>query len=498
MTRRALLADLPIDLGQKGVPIHEALYEALRGAILGGRLRPASRMPSSRDLGQQLGVARGTVVTVYERLRGEGYLVARTGSGTIVATTLPDRWFRAAQPSGEAPRGEGRSLPLSQWGQLVTRSPFALRPRRAPLPFRPHIPAVDMFPAEEWGRMVARRARRDEKILLGDGDVRGYAPLREVLGEHLRVARGVQCTAEQIVILPSVQQALDIAARLSLNPGDSIWMEDPGYIGARAVFAATGAKMIPVPVDGEGIDVAAGIQLAPEARLAYVTPGHQAPLGVTMTIERRLALLRWAGQRRALVIEDDYDSEYRYEGRPVPALQGLDRSGVVLHVGTFSKTLLPSLRLAYAVVPEGILDAFVAAKSILDRFTPSILQTALTDFIEGGHFGRHLRRMREIYAERRAVLLAALGSELGDRLTVVGASAGLGVAVTLPAGFDDRALEAALAAESVEVSSLSRHSLRPERAIHGFLLGFAPFSPVRIRRAVAALARPLRAAAGGA
>jgi GntR family transcriptional regulator/MocR family aminotransferase len=334
---------------------------------------------------------------------------------------------------------------------------------------------------------VGRRARRDERLLHADGDVRGYRPLREVLGEHLRVARGVTCDADQIVIVPSVQQALDIAARLTIDPGDEIWMEDPGYPGARAVLEAAGAAIVPVPVDDQGIDVAAGVRLAPLARMAYVTPGHQAPLGVTLTIDRRLALLGWAQERRALVVEDDYDSEYRYEGRPVPALQGLDRAGVVLHAGTFSKTLLPSLRLAYAVVPDALLDRFVAAKSILDRFTPPLGQAALADFIEGGHFGRHLRRMRELYAERRAALLAAIAADLGDTLTVVGASAGLDVAVRLPEGVDDRAAEADLAAAGVEAFALSRHALK-RRDVSGLLLGFAAFSPARIRKSIATVA----------
>jgi GntR family transcriptional regulator/MocR family aminotransferase len=491
MSRHADLGELPIDLDRSdGVPIHKALYDALRGAMLTGRLRPSARLPSSRDLGHQLGVARGTVVAVYEQLASEGYLSARAGSGTTVAESLPDRWFAGDAPpvlAAEPPREGQRLGARSRWGKSLEGSPFATSPRRTPRPLRVHIPAVDEFPAEAWGRLVSRRARRDQRLLLGDGDVRGYRPLREALAEHVRVSRGVACTADRIVIVPSVQQALDIAARLVLDPGDTIWMEDPSYVGAHAALRAAGAKIVPVPVDEHGIDVAAGIRRAPHARLAYVTPGHQAPLGVTLTLDRRLALLAWAGERRALVVEDDYDSEYRYEGRPVPALQGLDRAGVVLYTGTFSKTLLPSLRLAYAVVPDALLDPFVAAKSILDRFTPPLLQAALADFIEGGHFGRHLRRMREIYAERRAALLAAIAADLGDTLTVVGASAGLDLAVRLPKGTDDLAVASALAAAGVETLALSRHALE-RRDVTGLLLGFAAFSPARIRKSVGTIA----------
>jgi GntR family transcriptional regulator/MocR family aminotransferase len=510
MGRRADLLELPIDLDLRGgVPIHKALYDALRAAMLTGRLRPAARLPSSRDLGRQLGVARGTVVAVYEQLASEGYISARTGSGTTVAESLPDRWFKGEAPSspssptsppppspkGAPPRPARHRTPLSRWGKGLEASPFGTSPRGTPRPFRAHIPAVDAFPAEVWGRLVARRARQDERLLLSDGDVRGYRPLREVLGEHLRVSRGALCHADQIVIVPSAQQALDIAARITLDPGDAVWMEDPGYAGARAVLEAAGAQIAAVPVDAQGIDVAAGIRLAPAARLAYVTPGHQAPLGVTLTLERRLALLGWAKDRRALVIEDDYDSEYRYEGRPVPALQGLDRAGVVLHVGTFSKTLLPSLRLAYAVVPDALVDRYVAAKSILDRFTPPLSQAALADFIEGGHFGRHLRRMRELYAERRAALLGAIDAELGGALAVTSASAsaGLDVAAHLPDGVDDRAALADLAAAGVEAFALSGQALR-RRDVSGLLLGFAAFSPARIRRAMAIAGKVLRRA----
>lgn len=323
--------------------------------------------------------------------------------------------------------------------------------------------------------------------------MRGYRPLRDVLAEHLRVARGMVCGADQVVILPSVQQAIDLVGRLTLDPGDEVWMEDPGYTGAHAIFRSLGVRMVPVPVDEDGICVVEGIRRAPSARLAYVTPGHQAPLGVTMPVERRMALLEWAGSRGAIVLEDDYDSEYRYEGRPVPALQGLDRAGVVVHTGTFSKTLLPSLRLAYAVVPPALLDRFVAAKSIVDRFTPPLAQAALADFLEEGHFGRHLRRMREIYATRRAALLSALTSHLGDTVQIVGASAGLDLTVRLLPNVRDQTVSERLAASGVESVPLSRHSL--ECRDSGLVLGFAPFAESRLRKGVLTLREALTASA---
>jgi GntR family transcriptional regulator/MocR family aminotransferase len=483
----ALLHDLARRL-ERGGSIQRALYEELREAMLSGRLAAGAPLPASRELADQLAVARGSVVAVYAQLRSEGYLEGRHGSGTFVAEHLPDRWFSPV--TAPEPQRVLSRPPLSRWGRRVTHSPFESAERGRAHPFRPHMPAVDAFPLEVWSRLVARRARRDEALWLDDADVRGYAPLRERLAEHLRSARGVVCTAEQIVILPSVQQTLDLIARLTLDPGDAVWLEDPGYVGAQAVFAALGAKVVPVPVDADGIDVAAGVRRATNARLAYVTPGHQAPLGVTCTLERRLALLSWAEKSRALILEDDYDSEYRYEGRPVPALQSLDQHGLVIYTGTFSKMMLPSLRLAYAVLPESLLARFLAAKSIGDRYTPPLLQAALADFLEEGHFGRHLRRMRELYTHRRAALLSALDRELGGSITVIGASAGLDLTVRLSSGVDDRVVSAALAARSVEAQPLSLQALSA-RKLSGLVLGFAPFSPRRLENAVEVLASVL-------
>ena len=485
---RSVRADLPLRLAA-GVPLHRALYDALRDAMLRGRLGPGERVPASRDLATQLAIARGTVVAVYAQLTSEGYLVGRHGSGTFVADSLPDRWFAPSGAATDVVPASSRHA-LSSWGRRLGPSPFVESGRQRPRPFRPHVPAVDAFPIDIWTRLVARRARHDEALWLDGGDVRGHRPLRERLAGYLRAARGVVCSAEQVVILPSTQQALDLCARLTLDPGDEVWIEEPGYVGARAVLAALGAKIVPVPVDAHGLDVDAGVRRAPRARLVYVTPGHQAPLGVTLSLERRLALLGWANESGALIVEDDYDSEYRYEGRPVPALQALDARGVVIHTGTFSKTLLPSLRLAYAVVPTSLLDRFLAAKSIGDRYTPPLVQAVLADFIDEGHFGRHLRRMRELYATRREALLRALDDELGSTIEVVGASAGLGLTLRLPAGVDDVALCAALAARSIEAYSLSSHALSPRKPT-GLVLGFAPYTPARLRRAVEELARTL-------
>jgi GntR family transcriptional regulator/MocR family aminotransferase len=494
MPPRTHALDLPLDLGQHGESIHRGLYGALRAAMLEGRVPAGSRLPSTRALADQLGVARGTVVAVFEQLRAEGYVTGRVGSGTRVAASLPDAWFKTQGVSAARAPAKRPAPTLSRWGRSLQRS--RNEPLGTPRPFRAHLPAVDAFPSELWGQMVARRAR-DEKLLLGEAATRGYAPLCEAVAGYLRSSRGVSCTAEQVVILPSTQQVLDLMARLVLDPGDQVWIENPGYRGARAVFEAAGASVVPVPVDDSGLVVEAGMRRAPSARLVYVTPSHQAPLGVTLSLERRMALLEWAAERGSIVIEDDYDSEYRYESRPLPALQGLDRAGLVVHTGTFSKTLLPSLRLAYAVVPEPLLDRLLSAKAVADRFTPPLLQAALTDFIEAGHFARHLRRMRELYAERRAALLAALASELAGVVTVVGASAGLELSLLLAHGVDDREVERDLAAAGVEAQALSRHAIEP-LARGGLMLGFSPFSPARLRKAVSLMRPVLMSASKGA
>jgi GntR family transcriptional regulator/MocR family aminotransferase len=489
MSRRTRVPELPVPPREHGVPLHRAAYEALRGAILEGRLRPGARLPSTRDLAGQLGVARGTVVAAVGQLAAEGYVAGRTGSGTYVRPDLPDAWLQV-KPARAAARNRPRAPRLSRWGSALEGSSFPLTGARSPRPFHAHLPALDAFPHEAWSRAVARAARRGVGERLADVDVRGLRALREAVAEHLRIARGVACSADQVIITPSLQQALDITARLTLDPGDRAWIEDPGYLGARAVLEGADAELVPLPVDDAGVAVADGVARAPDARLAYVTPAHQAPLGVTLSIERRLQLLDWARERRAWIFEDDYDADFRYEGRPLAALQGLDSAGVVVHAGSFSKTMSPALRLAYAVVPDALLDRFVAAKSVLDRFTPPLAQAALAELMSEGQFARHLRRMRELYGERRAALLDAIASELRGAAVVIGASAGLDLAVRLPPGVDDRAAVDALAACSITAAPLSAYGLRP-LARGGLLLGFAAFSPARLRAAVASMAAAL-------
>jgi GntR family transcriptional regulator/MocR family aminotransferase len=493
MARPRSSPELPLVLATDAAkPLQLAVHDALRDAILEGRLGPGSRLPATRDLARQLGVARGTVVVAYEQLTAEGYLRGERGAGTFVVETLPDTWFSPRRRA--AASGKRRAATLSKRGAALAKGHFPVAMAGAPRPFLAYTPAVDVFPRARWGQLMARHARRTEAHRYRDVDVRGYRPLREALAEHLRVSRGMRCEADRILVLPGVHQALDLVARLLLDRDDAVWIEDPGYFGARRVLAAAGATLVPVSVDEAGLDVAAAIATAPRARLAYVTPAHQAPLGTTLSLERRLRLLDWADSTGAWIFEDDYDSEFRYEGRPLPALQGLDDRDVVLHAGTLSKSMFPGLRLAYLVVPDALVDPFAAAASTLHRYVALLPQAAAADFIAEGDLGRHLRRMRAVYAERRTALVSALASEVGDHLEVAGAMCGMQVLARLTTRLNDRVICRAAREKGLEILPLSKFAIRPLRR-GGLVLGFAAVDSARTRRAVPRLRAILETAA---
>ncbi|ABG03115.1 transcriptional regulator, GntR family [Rubrobacter xylanophilus DSM 9941] len=475
------------------VPLHRQLYEGLRGAILGGRLSPGARLPSTRELAAGLGVSRNTATSAYVQLLAEGYLEGRVGSGTYVARSLPDDLLRARPGPGREAAGAGAERALSRRGGLLAATPTTTaRDAGAPRAFRPGVPALDRFPFELWRQLASRFWRRPPPGLLGYGDPAGYAPLRAEISAYLRAARAVRCSPEQVIVVSGSQQALDLAARVLLDPGDAAWVEDPGYMGARAALLGAGARLVPVPVDGEGLDVAAGARLGPDARLVHVTPSHQYPLGATMSLARRLELLGWANRTGAWVLEDDYDSEYRYAGRPLEALQGLDAEGRVIYVGTFSKVLFPSLRLGYLVLPPDLVDAFAAARELSDRHPPGPDQGVLARFIAEGHFERHLRRTRKLYAERQEALVEAARRHLAGRLEVPPAEAGMHLVGRLPEGTDDREASrraAALGVEAPPVSAFASGACRTP----GLVLGYAAFGRDEIEEGV----KRLRAALDG-
>jgi len=472
-------------------PLYRQIYDGLREAILTSRLAPGSRLPSTRTLAADFQVARNTVTLAFEQLRAEGYVEGCRGAGTRVTHTLPENALRTAPQNSDAQVRSTPVRPLSARGaaMVAAAAAWGLPAGTTPVAFRFGVPALDAFPFALWSRLTARRWRK-ATFSLAESHVAGYGPLRQEIAAYVTAARGVRCSKEQVLIVNGSQQALDLAARVLLDPGDAAWVEDPGYLGARGAFVAAGARLVPVPVDDEGLSVETGIRLAPHARLAYVSPSHQYPLGVTMSIGRRLALLSWAGRADAWILEDDYDSEFRYTGRPLACLQGLDTEGRVLYLGTFSKTLFSALRLGYLIVPDGLVGAFLAARVVADRHSPTPEQAVLADFLAEGHFARHVRRMRTLYAERQRFLLEAAHQKLGDALELAPADAGMHLVGWLPQGTTDSDISAVAAAHGVEVLPLSRYAVAP-LARRALLLGYAGFDRAAIRSGVARLATAL-------
>ena len=474
-------------------PAYRWLYAALRAEILEGRLRPGARLPGTRDLASQYGLSRGTIVAAFEQLKAEGYVEGSVGSGTSVSKVLPEDLLQVQRTADLVPRApRARPRRVSEYGRRVQPFPvLEIRPVRA---FRANLPALDLFPTTLWAQITARRLRSVSARLLLGCEPMGYGPLREAVADYLGTSRGVKCTAEQVAIVGGAQEALDLVARLFLDPGDRVCMEDPGYVGADLVFAAAGAEISPVPLDDEGMELREPSLRG--ARLVYVTPAHQFPLGVTMSLPRRLALLEWARTSGALIFEDDYDSEFRYAGRPVPALQGLDRHGLVLFAGTFSKVLFPALRIGYLVIPPDLVDRFAAAISVTRRHAPVLEQAVLCDFLTAGHFGRHLRRMREVYAERLSVLLEVSRQRLAGLLDVSPTEAGLQTVGWLDGGIGGEEAAEAAAARGVDVIPLSDYSRGP-LAREGLQLGFAAVDAREIHRGVRELAVALSHQASG-
>ncbi|MCK6449892.1 MAG: PLP-dependent aminotransferase family protein [Alphaproteobacteria bacterium] len=396
-------ADLVLDR-RSDVPFHRQIYERVRDAIARGTLNPGDRLPSARSLANQLGTARGTVDTAYAVLAGEGYIVARGAAGTIVAPALKSPAIAALQAKPTAvPR--------------LLDSPVDIAPGTV-MPFQMGLPALDAFPRKLWTRLAARHARHLSPATMAYTDGAGHAPLRAAVMRYLAVARGIVCTPNQVLLTAGYHGAVGLISRSLLDPGDRVWFEDPGFHLARRSLEMAGARIVPVPVDGDGIDVGAGIERARRARFAVVTPSHQMPLGVALSLSRRLALLAWARDAGAWIIEDDYDSEYRYTGRPLPALKSLDRDGRVLYVGTFSKVLFPGLRLGYLVVPEDQARRFAAVAGALQPDRAALVEATVADFMREGHFARHIRRMRALYAERRLALARALDAVFAGRLKI--------------------------------------------------------------------------------
>jgi len=436
-----------------GTPLYRQLYDRYREAIVERRLRAGDRLPSTRSLAAELGISRIPVLNAFEQLLAEGYFESRVGSGTFVARSLPDAFFaplRRVQPAQPPTRPARRAASrraeaiwkrkLQPW--FIGRGPFNVG-----------HPPTDTFPIDVWSRLVSRRSR-DRSLLRSPGAL-GLPALREAVADYLRQARAVRCEPDQIMIVGGSQQALDLCARVLLDAGTPAWVEEPGYFGAQRALELAGARLVPVPVDAEGLDVDAGIARCRMAHAIFVTPSHQFPLGVTMGASRRLRLLDWARRSGTWIVEDDYDSEYRYENLPIASLQGLDRDARVLYIGTFTKTLFISNRLGYIVLPRDLVERFVEVRRVMDSFSPVLQQAALADFLSEGHFARYMRRMRVVCGERRDALVEAIRSELGPAFPVLGDRAGTYLCVMLPEGFRDLEVAERAAREGLWAAPLS-------------------------------------------
>lgn len=457
---------LPVARGTT-TPLYRQIYDGLRRAVLDGRLRPGERVPSTRALARELAVSRLPVLAAYEQLLHEGYLRGRVGSGTFVSGAVPDHLLAA---------------PPLRAGAVGRAPPPAAEEEGGLGPFRMSLPALDRFPHAVWARLVARHAHGLRHVEMAYGDPAGLPALRSAIAGHLRAARAVRCEADQVVVVSGSQAALRLAAAVLLGPGDRVAVEEPGSPSARAALLAGGAALVPVGVDQEGLRVDALRRERRRVHAVYVTPSHQYPLGAAMSAGRRFALLDWAARRGAWILEDDYDSEYRYASRPLGALQGMDPADRVVYVGTFSKVLFPALRVGYLVVPPSLRDRFVAAREAFDLFSPTLYQVVLAEFVRAGHFARHLRRMRGVYLRRRDALLAGLDRHCGRRLTVANADAGLHLTALLPEGSDDRDLLRRMAGRGLTASTLSGCYVG-DIGRQGLLLGFGGSTESRLLKA---------------
>jgi GntR family transcriptional regulator / MocR family aminotransferase len=465
-------------------PLHQQIYDSFRHRIIRRELRAGELVPSSRWLARELRVSRLPVLNAYAQLLAEGYFESRVGSGTFVASSLPAQH----RSLGAATATIGKA------SRRISSRAAAMPPYQRPVwagslgPFQVGQPDLHSFPMDIWSKLIARYSRRVQVKGLQYGDPMGLLELRETIAVYLRTARGVRCEAGQIMIVSGSQQALDLTTRVIVDPGAAVWVEEPGYWLVHYVLRAAGCRAVPVPVDAEGLNVAAGMRLNRKARAVFVAPSHQYPLGVTMSATRRLQLLEWAQHAGAWIVEDDYDSEYRYNSKPIASLQGMDHHDRVIYIGSFSKIMFPALRLGYIVIPPDLVERFAAMRQSMDLCPSHIPQAVMLEFIREGHFARHIRRMRPIYAERREVLVTDLARAFGEDAEIIGDEAGMHLTLLLQKLRKDEQLAARAAKESLWLSPLSASYVgRSPR--HGFVLGFGNTRANQIPAAVRQLKR---------
>ena len=482
---------VPLSRGEE--PLHRELYLRIRDAIVGGEMPAGYRLPSTRVLSAQLGVARNTALLAYEQLDSEGYVQTRRGAGHYVAEFVPEAFERLTATRRQPEAGRSRVAP--HIANDFTFVPASFRRAIPAVPFRANLPALDVAQLQAWIRLYTRFLRHAGRSArqpgyFGETDAIGDALLRRAIAEYVSLARDVRCSPEQIVITAGAQHAMDLLLRVIGSPGEKAWVEDPCFPGALAALRGAGLEPVAVTVDRDGIDVERGRRLAPQARLAIVCPSKQFPLGHVMALHRRLALIEWAREHKSWVIEDDYDSEYRFSGKTIPSLQGLDGGEFVVYVGTFSKVLFPGLRLGFIVAPPALVDPIVAVRTLAGRHGNPLDQQVLAHFILDGHLGRHVRRMRKLYQTRMEALLFSARRWLDGAVTVEPAAAGLQTVGWLRPGLDDRAVSARAAQAGVEVGHLSRYCIDEPRP-PGLVFGFGAFDEGEIDAAARVLARVL-------
>ena len=463
---RGIVALISVDRRARK-PLHQQIYNSFRHRIIQRELRAGELVPSSRSLARELGVSRLPVLNAYAQLLAEGYFESRVGAGTFIATSLPAQHrslgAAAARIDNTSRRISSRAAAMPPYQRPVWAGSLG--------PFQIGQPDLHSFPMDIWSKLIARYSRSVQVKGLQYGDPMGVPELRETIAVYLRTARGVHCEADRIMIVSGSQQALDLTNRVIVDPGAAVWVEEPGYWLVHHVLRAAGCRSLPVSVNAEGLNVAAGIRLNRKARAAFVAPSHQYPLGVTMSATRRLQLLEWAQRSAAWIVEDDYDSEYRYNSKPIASLQGMDQHDRVIYIGTFSKVMFPALRLGYIVIPPDLVERFAAMRQSMDLCPSHIPQAVMLEFIREGHFARHIRRMRPIYAERREILVTELARAFGEGAEIIGDEAGLHLALLLPKLRNDQQFAARAAKESLWLSPLSA-SYVGKSPRHGLVLGF--------------------------
>jgi len=482
-----------IDL-QRGAPdfLHAQLYDSLRELILDGVLKSGQRLPSTRVLAEELAISRTTVLTVYDRLNSEGLLYSKTGAGSFVSSILEQRQSTLDETLARESAAPSAAPPLSRaFRDMYRRLPVRVE-LSDPQAFSTAIPAIDVFPMDLWSRLVARYGRRRDLVRYVSS--KGYAPLLEAIAAHLRTERGLECSPGQIYITSGAQQAFNFLAEILLDPGDAVWFENPGSRVARNSFSARGARLVPVPVDDEGLDVRQALAAAPQFKLVSVTPSHQQPRGSIMSLARRLALLNAADQANAWIVEDDFDGEFFYAKRPLPTLFSIARNRRVIYVGTFSKSMFPSLRLGYFVVPDSLTERLDRSVGSYLPAVPLLIQAAAAEFIDRGHFATHIRRAKRAYRERYQALAAALEQHLSEHLELIPTETGFHALALFRRNLDERRIAALALERGLLVRPLSNYCIQPLASPRGIALGYGCVTPPEIEAAIVRLRRVFEAA----